>query len=68
MSPARADSLAVIGLAAIAAACCALPIVAAALAGAGAGTWLIVHGSVAAIPVLAASAAMVWWRWGRGRQ
>ena len=68
MSPARPDSLAVIGLAAITAACCGLPFVAAALAGAGAGTWLIVHGSVVAVPVVAASADMVWLRWGRGRQ
>jgi hypothetical protein len=68
MSPARADSRAVIGLAAIAGTCCGLPFVAAALAGAGAGTWLVVHGSVVAIPVLAASAAIVWWRWGEGRQ
>jgi hypothetical protein len=68
MKPACADSLAVIGLAAIVAACCGLPLVAAALAGAGAGTWLTVHGSAVAIPVLAASAAMVWWRWGRGRR
>ena len=68
MRPARADSLAVIGLAAIAAACCGLPLVAAALAGVGAGTWLLVHGSVVAIPVLAASGTLVWWRWGRGRQ
>ena len=68
MSPARADSLAVIGLAAIAAACCGLPFVAAAVAGAGAGTWLIVHGSVVAIPVVAASAAVIWWRWGMDRQ
>ena len=68
MSPARADPLAVIGLAAITAACCGLPFVAAALAGAGAGAWLIVHGSVVAVPVLAVSAAVFWWRWGRGRQ
>ncbi len=68
MIPARADSLAVVGVAAIAAACCGLPFVAAALVGAGAGTWLIVHGSVVAIPVLAASALMIWGRWGRGRQ
>ncbi len=66
MRRARADSFAVIGLAAIAAACCGLSLVAAALAGAGAGTWLFVHGSVVAIPVLAASAALVWWRWGTG--
>ena len=68
MRPARTDSLAVIGLAAIAAACCALPFVAAAVVGAGAGTWLAVHGYVLAIPVLGVSIGLVWWRWGRGRQ
>lgn len=68
MRPARAESLSVIGLAAIAGACCGLPFIAAALAGAGAGTWLMVHGSVVALPVLAASAVAVWWRWRRRRQ
>jgi len=63
MRPVRRDStLGVIGLAAIAAACCALPLGVAILAGAGVGGWLAGHGSLLAVPVIASSAGLLWWR------
>ncbi len=63
MRPVRRDStLGVIGLAAIAAACCALPLGVAILAGAGLGGWLLGHGSLLAVPAVAASAGLLWWR------
>ncbi len=63
MRPVRRDStLGLIGLAAIGAACCALPLGVAILAGAGVGDWFVGHGSLLAVPVFAASAGLLWWR------
>lgn len=69
MRPARHDSMITLdGLAAVAVACCGLPLLIAAVTGVGVGGWLLAHGSLIAVPVLATSAGLFWSRSRRSRE
>lgn len=63
--PADRLGLAVLGIAVLSVLYCGLPLLAAALVTTGAAGWLLIHGSLLAVPVTGAAASLLWWRWRR---
>jgi hypothetical protein len=59
----RKELFGTIGVVAVAAVCCAFPLLAGVVAVTGLGAWLLVGIPLLALVPLAALAAIVWWRW-----